>query len=134
MLSIHSFVALAAAGLFFFPLSKESRAFSMSPMILEDESGIVQVANKSKRSIQVDVKVFPVVTIDGKETAALEPLPENEIQRLIRFRPHGARVRSSSTRNIAYTILNESASFYLCASTRLDTLLLRICSARRPLQ
>jgi hypothetical protein len=103
-------------------------------MTMEEDSGIVQVANKSKRSIQVDINVFPVVTVDGKATAALQPLPESEIQKLIRFRPHGARVRSSATRNIAYTILDKSASFYLCASTHQNTLLLRICSARRALQ
>lgn len=103
-------------------------------MALDEGSSIVQVANKSKRSIQVDVNIYPVVTVDGKKTAALEPFPESESQRLIRYRPHGARVRSGATRNIAYTILDQSASFYLCASTQQATVVLRICSARQVLQ
>lgn len=126
-------MALVCTNLFVFPSVREARAFSLSPMTMEEASGIVQVANKSKRSIQVDINVFPVVMVDGKKTAALEPLPESEIQRLIRFRPHGARVRSSATRNINYTILDKSTPFYLCASTRQNTLLLRICSARQAL-
>lgn len=98
---------------------------------MEDDSGIVQVSNRYKRSIQVKIDAYPVVMVDGKPTAALDPFPSHEQEKLIRFRPSGARMRSKSTQNIKYTILEKSTPFYLCITTLQDTLLLRICSARR---
>lgn len=100
-------------------------------MLLEQKKGIVQVTNKSKRSIQMEVQVFPVREVDGAPTASLTPFPQNDQEQLIRFRPHGARVRSDATHNITYQILNPTIPFFLCALTKTDTLLLRICSAWR---
>jgi hypothetical protein len=122
-------LALIAISLVACPL--QAQGFSLSPMLLEQKKGIVQVTNRSNRSIQMDVQAFPIREVDGAPTAALAPFSKEDQDRLIRLRPHNARVRSNASRNISYQILDPSTSFYLCALTQTDTLLLRICSAWR---
>lgn len=109
----------------------QAQGFSLSPMSLEQKRGIVQVINRSNRSIQIEVQAFPIREVDGAPTASLTPFSKDDQERLIRFRPHGARVRSNASHTISYQILEPKTPFYLCALTQTDTLLLRICSAWR---
>ena len=108
-----------------------SRAYGLTatPLTLKKTSGIFQVLNKTNKSYQVSVKVFPVQSINGVDTAATKPFTDEEVKKLIRFRPHGARIRSRGRRNINYTILKTNVPFYLCALNQTETLLLRVCSA-----
>ncbi|MDM7951707.1 MAG: hypothetical protein QUV07_00605 [Cyanobium sp. CZS 25K] len=122
----------ALISLSFVSSSREAKAFSLSPMRLNEPKGIVQISNRSQRSIQVEVNAFPVRIVDGAPTAALEPFPAEVQENLIKFRPHGARVRSNATRNVSYQVLDQTQPFYLCTLTLQDTLLLRICSAWQP--
>lgn len=78
--------------------------------------------------MQYEIKAFPQRRIDGALTASLEPFSQQEQDSLVRIRPAGGRIARGATRNITYTIIDPTRSFYLCAVTQEGSFMLRICS------
>jgi hypothetical protein len=105
--------------------------FAMTPITLETARGILKVFNSDPRAIPFTIKACPPRRVEGVQTAALEPFSQQEQDSLVRIRPSGGRISRGMTRNINYSVLNPSRSFYLCAVTQSGTFVLRICSRGR---
>jgi hypothetical protein len=111
--------------------ASESLALGLSPLLLEQRRGIIQVTNNSDRLQRVELKVFPIRQVQGRSTAELTPLPPAEAEELIRLRPSSFRLGPGASRVITYSVAQEHPSFYVCGTSLQGLVQARICSRWR---
>jgi len=112
-----------------------AHSIALTPLKLVRSPGLIQIKNSIPRSIRVDVKVYPALSKqDGTTTVSSTPLPDSEVDQLIRLRPSSFRLGSNAVRNVTYKLLDAktSARFYVCAETTEEFAKLRICSRWAP--
>jgi hypothetical protein len=104
-------------------------------MKLEKASGLLQITNKTARSIRVEIKVYGTTAQkDGTSTVSSTPLPDADVDQLIRLRPSSFRLGSNAVRNVTYKLIDATtpARFFVCAETTQGITRLRICSRWAP--
>ena len=111
--------------------SGQTLALGLSPMVLEQPRGVLQVSNTSDRLQRVELQVFRVRQIEGRNTAELTPLPTAEAEALIRLRPSVFRLGPGASRVIAYNVAPDQPSFYVCGTSLQGLVQARICSRWR---
>ena len=106
-------------------------ALGLSPLLLEQRRGVLQVSNTSDRLQRVELQVFRVRQVQGRSTAELTPLPPAEAEALIRLRPSVFRLGPGASRVIAYSVAQDQTSFYVCGTSLQGLVQARICSRWR---
>lgn len=106
-------------------------ALGLSPLLLEQRRGVLQVSNTSDRLQRVELQVFRVRQVQGRSTAELSPLPQAEAEALIRLRPSVFRLGPGASRVIPYNVAQDQPSFYVCGTTLQGLVQARICSRWR---
>ena len=117
-------VALLASG--------QALALGLSPLLLEERRGVLQVSNTSDRLQRVELQVFRERQVQGRSTAELTPLTTTEAEALIRLRPSVFRLGPRASRVIAYSVAHDHPSFYVCGTSLKGLIQARICSRWRP--
>ena len=103
----------------------------LSPLVLQQRRGLLQVNNSSDRRQRVELQVFPVRQVQGRSTAGLTPLPTSEAEALIRLRPSVFRLGPGASRLVAYSVAQDPPSFYVCGTSLQGLVQARICSRWR---
>jgi hypothetical protein len=114
---------------------KGVKAFSLTPMRLESPTGTIQIRNSISRVARIELKIYPATTSEaGKSIPSSTPLPDAEVDRLIRLRPSSFRLGVNGVRNVSYKLIdaNTSARFFVCAETTQGITRLRHCSRWAP--
>ena len=112
--------------------SSPALALGLSPLVLEQQRGMLQVSNSSDRLQRVELQVFRVRQVQGRSTAELIPLPPAEAEALIRLRPSVFRLGPGAGRVIPYSVAPDNPSFYVCATSLQGLVQARICSRWQP--
>ena len=111
--------------------SSHALALGLSPLVLEQRRGVLQVSNNSDRLQRVELQVFRVRQVKGRSTADLTPLPPAEAEALIRLRPSVFRLGPGASRVIPYSVAPDQPSFYVCGTSLQGLVQARICSRWR---
>ena len=111
--------------------ASHAQALGLSPLLLEQRRGVLQVSNTSDRLQRVELQVFRVRQVQGRSTAELTPLPPAEAEALIRLRPSVFRLGPGASRVIAYSVAQDQPSFYVCGTSLQGLVQARICSRWR---
>jgi len=126
------FWAVACLGLALLGMpSSPALAFSQAPLTLSERRGYLQLINPSERSLQLNLQVFALERQQGRASAALNPLPPEHAEQVIRLRPSQFRLSAGASRTIPYTVLDPSRDFFLCGVSLQGLFTVRVCSRWR---
>ena len=105
-----------------------AKALTQGPLVLIQASGQIQVRNTESRFQRVRMAVYQPRLVDGRKTAAEEPLAVEEAERIVSFRPSSFRLGAGEARSIRYRVLDVSREFYVCSVSASGLTSLRVCS------